>query len=215
MSAPPKGLRRLLEAVLPPGSVRENLVGDLDELFEERATRRGRTGASLWYVRQVAVAAARWLPRRVVGEGGAGGLGREVRLGARSLGRAPAFTATVVAVLALGVGGTTAVFSVVRSVLLEPLPYDDAGQLVRVYQREADEATGDQYVTGAHFLAWREGVGAFSDLAATYTYQETGADLALDAGAERVRVLRVSSDYFRVLRTEPALGRTFTRDEET
>ena len=214
MSAPPRLARRLLEALLPPGTVRDGLVGDLDELYAERAA-RGRLRADAWYLRQVAVAAARYLPRRMGGgAGGADGLAGEVRTAARSLLRAPGFTVTVVAVLALGIGGTTAVYSVVRSVLLEPLPYDEPGSLVRVYQREVDEPSGDQYVSGAHFLEYRESLGAFEELAALYTYRETGADLTLDGAPRRVRTLLVSSGYFSVLRAEPVLGRGLRRDEE-
>lgn len=141
-------------------------------------------------------------------------IGSELRSAYRSLLRAPWFTAAVVVVLALGIGGSTAVFSVVDQVLLKPLPYDDAGQLVRIYQADREQPGNLTYVTGPAFEAYRSALASVSEAAATYTYSETGADLSLGEGAVRVRTLRVSSAYFDVLRTELLMGRAFTRGEE-
>lgn len=132
----------------------------------------------------------------------------------RGLVRSPGFTVAVVLILALGIGGTTAVFSAVRAVLLEPLPYPDSGALVRLYNTEPGEPDGREFVTAPHFLYYREHASAFESLATVYTYDETGVDLMVGDRPERVRTLRVSPSYFRVLRQAPMLGRTFAPGEE-
>lgn len=79
----------------------------------------------------------------------------ELRSAVRSLWRTPAFTAVSVLILALGIGGSTAVFSVVNQVLLRPLPYADSGQLVRLYQYRDAAPHENTYVTGPAFTAYR------------------------------------------------------------
>ena len=81
----------------------------------------------------------------------------------------------MVATLGLGIGGTTAVFSVVRAVLLAPLPYEAPGRLVRFYQQEPDKPSTRHYLTGVHFGALREHASSFEEVAALDTYYETGA----------------------------------------
>ena len=131
----------------------------------------------------------------------------------RSLRRTPAFSVVAVTVLALGIGGSTAVFSVVNQVLLEPLPYAQPGQLVRVYQYRLDTPATNTYVAAPVFTELR-GMQTLDDAAAIYTYSELGADLSGSAGVERVRRLPVSAAYFDVLRAQPVLGRGFLTDEE-
>lgn len=141
-------------------------------------------------------------------------LASDVRYALRMLRSRPGFAAAAILTVALGVGGTTAVFSVVRGVLLQPLPYDAPERLVRLYQVDVEEPELDLYVTAPHFLDYRDRASAFESLATIYTYRPTGADLMLEGGPTRVRVLPVSADYFRVLRREPVRGRSFTRAEE-
>jgi putative ABC transport system permease protein len=132
----------------------------------------------------------------------------------RSLARTPGFTATVVLTLALGIGGTTAIFSAVNQVLLEPLPYAAPEQLVRLYQSPLAGPDEEWYVTGPHYGAYRDRLTSLQHVAASHTYDDEGANLELPGGAERVRLLRVTSNYFDVLASPPAAGRTFTREEE-
>ncbi|HUF78454.1 MAG TPA: ABC transporter permease [Thermoanaerobaculia bacterium] len=139
----------------------------------------------------------------------------DARYALRTLRSRPGLAAAAILTIALGVGGTTAVFSVVQGVLLRPLPYEAPGQLVRLYQFDAEEPEADLYVSAPHFKDYRERASSFEDLAAVYTYDEVGADLVLGDRAERIRLLPVSADYFRVLRQEPVLGSGFTRADET
>ena len=138
----------------------------------------------------------------------------DVRWSWRALRRSPRFAIGAVLTLALGIGGTTAVFSAVNAVLLAPLPYAQPGQLVRVYQyfvRAPDEHT---FVSGFHFRAYQERLSSLDGAAGTYTYSEQGADIGGAEGVERIRILPVTADYFDVLGVRPALGRPFERRDE-
>lgn len=134
----------------------------------------------------------------------------------RTLSRSAGFALVAVLTLAIGIGGTTAVFSAVDAVLLQPLPYQQPGQLVRLYQRygKISPADGRGFVTPVHFLAYRARTSAFSAMAAVLTYDETGADIGSGDDVRRIGLLPVSADYFDVVRVHPIAGRGFQRDEE-
>ena len=138
----------------------------------------------------------------------------DLRDALRQVRRNPGFAAIVVLTLGLGIGGATAVFSVVDAVLLAPLPYQESGRLVRLHQQKPGRPDTRSVVAATHFAFVREHAGSFEDLAALAHYSETGVDLATSRGAERLRVLRVSSGYFETLRAPLALGRGFDRDDE-
>jgi len=141
-------------------------------------------------------------------------LAQDVRYAWRRLRQSAGFSAVVVATLALGIGGTTAVFSVVQAVLLAPLPYDEPGRLVRFYQQEPGNPATRGYLAGTHFTWLRDHASSFEDVAALANYSETGLDLVTGGHAQRLRVLRVTSGYFRTLRSSPLRGREFDRDDE-
>jgi putative ABC transport system permease protein len=139
---------------------------------------------------------------------------QDLRYAFRTLRRTPLFAMTAVGTLAVGVGATTAVFSVVESVVLSPLPYPDANQLVRIYSAWRDSDSRSEYNTAPDFLDLREQVDAFQSLASVYTYAEVGADVRTPNGPIRLRVVEVSAGYFGLLGSPPLMGREFTRDEE-
>ena len=139
---------------------------------------------------------------------------RDVSYAMRTLARSPGFALVVMLTLALGIGGTTAVFSAVDAVLLKPLPYQEPGRLVRLYQHGASTPGDRGVVTPVHYLAYRRQLTSFEHLAAVLTYNTTGEDLAGSGHAERIQVLPVSADYFDVLRAQPVIGRDFERSEE-
>lgn len=133
----------------------------------------------------------------------------------RSLKASPAFALVAILTLALGIGANTAVFSVVNSVLLSPLPYRDPDRLVRIYHAWRSEPTARSYLDAPGLVDLRNEVTAFESVGMLYTYREIGADLrAADGHPERVRVLRVNAEYFKTLGATPLLGRTFTRADE-
>ncbi len=127
----------------------------------------------------------------------------DARYAVRALARRPGFTAAAVTTLALGIGGTTAVFSVVEGVLLRPLPYRDPGRVVRV-----DAGMG---VMG-EVLALRGRVAAFADVEA---YGAFGALSLTGSGEpERLASAAVTPGLFPLLGVEAALGRTFLAKED-
>ncbi|HXM34332.1 MAG TPA: ABC transporter permease, partial [Pyrinomonadaceae bacterium] len=136
---------------------------------------------------------------------------KDIRYGLRSLWQRPSFTAIAVITLGLGIGATTAIFSVVNAVLLRPLPYPRAERLMRL---------GQQFPSGLaaagepKFLFWREQSQSFEVMAA-YEGFGAGGNLAGGSESEYVDGLRVSSEFFGVLRVNPALGRAFTKEDDT
>ncbi len=133
---------------------------------------------------------------------------KDVRYGIRSLMKRPGFTSIAVLSLALGIGACTAIFTVVDGVLLRSLPYPDAQRLVQL--REVTAADGRISFTEPNFLNVRDRSQTLEAIA------EYGGGLAtISGGSEPARVitLRVSADFFRVLGTQPFLGRTFAGEE--
>lgn len=127
---------------------------------------------------------------------------QEVVHAVRSLRRSSAFTAAAVATLALGVGSTTAIFSVVQSVLLNPLPFPDAERIV-VPQSANTKTGGSWSIAYADFMDWRDN-GVFENVAA---YQGTQMDLTGPAEPVRLSAVAVSPAFFDVLRVKPSKGR--------
>ena len=133
----------------------------------------------------------------------------------RSLRKQPGLAVVAVLTLALGIGANTAVFSVLNSVVLAPLPYDQPEQLVRLYTSYRDNpSSAAGYSTGPDIVELRNEVEAFSSIGIMYTYREIGLDLTTGGSPERIRALRINAEYFQTYRATPLMGRVFTRDEE-
>jgi predicted permease len=142
------------------------------------------------------------------------GFGHDVRMAVRGLVRRPGFAAFVSGTLALGIGANAAVFSLLHSVLLAPLPYDEPERLVRMYWDGPGEE-GPSYMVDPAFLDYRENLTSVQIAAVdNYGDRDTGADILVEGQPERVRVLRVSADYFDVLGADIIQGRPFSRDDE-
>jgi putative ABC transport system permease protein len=138
----------------------------------------------------------------------------ELQFAARRLRRAPSFAAAVVLVLALGIGATTAVFSLVHGILLEPLPFPEPARLVRLTHivRDAGVATVDQ--SDASVMLYQSDAHAFEGVAAwRFVNGVLGASVG-DQTAVRVRGARVTSNFFDVLGVRPARGRGFAPGED-
>jgi predicted permease len=137
----------------------------------------------------------------------------DFRYALRQLRRAPGFTLTALVTLALGLGATAAVYSVIHTVLLSPLPYADPDRLVGVaFTPPQERPNAEQAGSTADFI--REHSTAFSSIA---VMDDSGpaVNLSVDGGhAVQVSSLGVSERYFRALGVMPALGRTFTPDED-
>src|SRR6516165_1335117 len=126
------------------------------------------------------------------------------------LGKAPSFTAIAGLTLALGIGATTAIFSVVYGLLIRPLAVPEARQVVevvRTYRGELaeDSFTYQQFRYVQEHSRWPAAIAAYTHM---------GLNLSAGDSAERVSALHVSSDYFQVLAAKPVLGRDFSLGED-
>jgi putative ABC transport system permease protein len=133
---------------------------------------------------------------------------KDLRFGIRSLAKRPGFTAISVLTLALGIGASTAIFSVVDGVLLRSLPYPDANQIVQL--REVNERGGRMAFAEPNFLDVRARSHSFQGVA-----QYSGQLATITGGSEPVRAsaYTVSADFFNVLGVRPIVGRTFAPEE--
>ena len=133
----------------------------------------------------------------------------DIRYGLRSLGKRPGFTAIAVITLALGIGASTSIFSVVDAVLLRPLPYPHAEQIVQL--REVNQKGSKIPFAEPNFIDVRSRNRTLEAVA-----QYSGQVTTVTGASEPVRVLsyQVSSDFFRVLGTRALVGRTFTAEEQ-
>jgi putative ABC transport system permease protein len=144
---------------------------------------------------------------------------RDIRYGVRSLARNGSFTLAAVTTLALGVGITTAVFSIVNTVLLQPLPYHEADRLVRVVERAAPRTAGGPLLRRtsmrwSELVEWRARSQTLSDLA--YTLSPPTTLMPTSEGSARLQGALVSSNLFSLLGARAQLGRTLdSRDETT
>lgn len=139
------------------------------------------------------------------------GLLQDVRHGLRLLWRTPAVTASVVLVLALGIGANSAIFSVVNGLLLRPLPFRDPSALVQVMNFERSTGQDRPVVSAGLYMEWKARTQSFEDLAAfSFLY----FNLTGDGQAERLQGLRVSANYFSLLGVTPAVGRNFSPEDE-
>ena len=135
---------------------------------------------------------------------------RDLRSAVRFLRQSPAFTFVAVLTLALGIGASTATFSVIYGVLIRPLAVPEAHQVVEVVRKYQGELSGDsftypQFRYVQEHSEWPAAIAAFTHV---------GLNLASDSGTQRVSALHVSSDYFSALGVHPLLGRDFSRGED-
>ena len=135
---------------------------------------------------------------------------QDVRYAARGLAHDVGFAAMVLTVLALGVGVHTAVFSVVRSTLLDPLPYDDPGRLTTLWTTIPDEGVDQSPSSYANVQDWKDQTRAFEDIA---TFDPVSLTLAGGPWPEQVSAARVSANLFSLLGVAPEIGRSFSSEE--
>jgi putative ABC transport system permease protein len=134
---------------------------------------------------------------------------RDSRYALRQLVKTPGFTFVTIVTLALGIGATSAIFSVVNAVLLRPLPFPGSDELVRVY--EIVPQYGRFSVAPGTFLDWKQQATVFGQMAAISGGRATFTGTE---GPEQVPGASVSAELFELLRVQPMLGRTFTQSED-
>jgi putative ABC transport system permease protein len=136
---------------------------------------------------------------------------QDVRYGLRMLAKNPGFAAVAVLTLALGTGANTAIFSVVNTVLLRPLPYKDADRLVTVWGYNRARGFDTDLVSPLDFADWRSQNHLFESMAASTDVQYTLTGVGEPAV---IVAYSFSADYFHVLGVAPLVGRTFLPEEE-
>lgn len=212
---------RLLLRAIGSREAFEGIVGDV----REETARKGVQPGSLRFHGAILGVALRYLAARLKsrdvdgpdgdagaaagGDGSVAVLIRDVRIAIRSLARTPGFTLVVLVTVAVGVGATTAVFSVVNGVLLRPLPYPDGDELMRIHAAWEGAPVGD-LSPGEHF-DFADRLEAFEAFG-TYTYGTV--TLAGDDAPRRVPVAFVTAGVLEALGAEPVLGRVFGEGED-
>jgi putative ABC transport system permease protein len=136
---------------------------------------------------------------------------QDLRYAARALRKNPGFTAIAALTLALGVGATTAIFSVVNAVMLRPLPFTEPDRLVRIWESNVERGWPTFAVSHPNFLDWRSQSRAFESLAAT---TNAGFTWTSNGEAEVIPGLSVTATFLPTLKISPALGRNFLADED-
>ena len=184
------------------------------DMLTEQNIRAGRSPSD---ARRVALAAFGGLERfkddardeyrsRLVDE-----LGQDIRYAVRVIRRNPGFGVAAALTFALGIGASTAIFSVVHGVLLRPLPYKDPDRLVVLWERQPGRGNDRNVVSVPNFEAWRSRARSFDGMAALVPLPAT---IGVAPNPEHVMGAEVSPGYFETLGVSPALGRTFASSEE-
>ena len=135
----------------------------------------------------------------------------DLRYALRMLRKNPGFTAVAVLALTLGIGANTAIFSVVNSVLLRPLPYSDPGRLVQLWETSARKARNEIPASYPNFADWRDQNHAFEQVVAysDWTFNLTGA-----GEPQRIRSVIATPNFFTTLGINPIRGRVFAPGED-
>ena len=218
-----------------PGAFRDRHGDEMLRLFTEKLTdarrRGGRAGAARLWIRTVGDVVVNSLGERMANladarrragtpmgsgsrndrrGGGMDALIKDVRYAVRTLIRKPGFAAVAIVTIALGIGANTAIFSVVRAVLLQPLPYEDPEELVLLWGEMRNRGVTHFPSSPPDFMDYKRQADLLEELAAVATYQVSltgdGDPVQLDAGG-------VTPSFFDVLGVEAALGRTFIEED--
>jgi putative ABC transport system permease protein len=221
----PGVLVRALVRLLSPAELHEELLGDLTERHARIRAERGRLAARVWIWKQVARLRPLALRRSVAGENGEGRMGgvqrTDLRHALRALQKRPGFVATIVVTVAVAVGSTTAVFSVVNGVLLRPLDVPEPEELVLAWQTHPEwldhpnsqlRAFGERFpLSVPTFRDWQEARTGLESLGiyTGWSWVHLSAD-----GAEVFRGLVATSGAFTAMGVAPAMGRALLPEDD-
>ena len=217
---PPRLARRYL-AWVAPATVRDTFLDDLDEAFARIAAAAGASRARRWYWKQALVSAPalfriRARHRRVTGPQESDGMShfdtltRDLQHAIRLLIQAPGFTFAAVTTLALAIGANSAIFSLLTTVILRPLPYAQPERLTIFWNAvEKGEVT---HLSMRELVNYRQDAQSVDQIAA---YVESSANLTGGTEPERVRAAFVTGNLFSVLGVPPLLGREIVEADAT
>ncbi len=225
-SGPPRLVRRLLEWALPGARGGAAIMGDLDQEYREMAATRPRT-ARWWYSWEAVKLAGHFLFERIKspnsfreasGQRKSSNLGglerfwRTTRLGLRSLLRRPGFLTVTILTMAVGIGANVAIFSVLKTVLLDPLPYQDPSRLLAIFEWKPPREERTNVANPGNVLAWREGAESFASISAVSL--QMPATVSSRGSVEEAMVQYAHPDFFHTLGIQAARGRTFLVNEQ-
>ncbi|MEJ2186673.1 MAG: ABC transporter permease [Gemmatimonadota bacterium] len=180
--------------------VRDRVAAGMGEVEARRTALRDFGGVERWKEES----------RAARGFSGWDALWQDLRYGLRTLRGSPAFTLVAVATLAVGIGATTAVFSVVDGLLLRPLAYRQPDRIVRLLSY-AEDGSGRGTISAPDYYDWMEQSTAFESGA---LYDEYSPTLMVEGAATKVNAASVGASYFDVLGVRPAVGRFFLPAED-
>ena len=138
-------------------------------------------------------------------------LRQDLRYVARTLGRSPGFAVTVVVVAALGVGATTAAFTITDHVLIRPLPFPESDRILQLWQNQVARGYRDMELSPANYRDWKRSSTSFEAMAALHSLS---VNMVGEGDPERLQGTAVTDEILTVLGTKPLLGRAFTPDDD-
>jgi predicted permease len=201
----------------------EFVLGDLEEEFRERCT-ASRWAARRWFWRQTLhcftappLPVCRSSSARIStlsGDSIVHTLLADLRYSVRSVFRTPSFALAVVAILALGIGVNTAIFSLVNAVLLRPLPFEDSSRLVQLFHVPPQSAFPGMTrfaVSSANFYDWQREAKLFEGMA---MFRLRGFALSMNGNAEGILAGGVGTGFFEITQGRPLMGRVFLPEED-
>jgi len=221
-------LEWLLGHLVGASPAAQEIMGDLSEEYVRRRN-SGRVQADLWYLRAVLGVGGRYLitrrttlhnmrsasdERSITHTRGTYGMAhwlQDLRYGLRGVRRSPGFAIVVIGTLALGIGANTAIYTVLKTVLLSPLPYAESDEIIQTWVSDSNRGV-PRWGFSLHDLQdWREESTAFSSIGAYLSRQGTlaGSDVP-----QRVTYALTTPSIFGILGVPPALGRLFRPEEQ-
>ncbi len=212
---PPRLAEWLLRLTLDD-SAQEAIAGDLEEDLQRNAA-AGPVRARLRYWRVAVhsiIVCALLRPRATTprpGDSIVSTVLNDLSYALRLLRRQPGFAMVLVLTLSLGIGGTTAMFSLVEAVVLRPLPYTDESRIVMVWETEPAEGINKKVGSPANFNDWRINTHTIDHLSGIVQFDAT---LTGQGDPQRLDGRRISASVFAALGVRPLLGRAFTADDE-
>jgi predicted permease len=223
LARPPRLASRLVERALDGDPAAGAILGDLHEDFVRIARARGLEAARRYYLREAVPLALGRLARRAFTRaersersGSLHALAQDVTFALRAVRRTPGFSVFTAAIIALGVGAATAVFSVLRPLVLAPLPFQDADELVWIsnVSEPGDNSLTTITSRGINLRDFRERSRSFDGMTGYNAFYETFAHTLRGVGEpERIIGVGVAHDFLHVLGIEPFHGRSFTVEE--
>jgi predicted permease len=141
-------------------------------------------------------------------------LARDLRYCVRALRQAPGFTVIAITVMALGIGANVALFAVIRSVLLDPLPYREPQQLLALYSTFTGSAKSFMPIDGGSFFQWKSAAGKAAEMAMISPFQGYNVSAEVGQLPEKVDAAWITANFFSTLGVQPMLGRGFSESDD-